>query len=244
MNWPDTVILLTGASQGIGRHLARHFAAKGAEVIVTARREQPLAELAQEITGSGDRCWHHVSDLREPATLEALADAIRQRNGKVDILINNAADVTSKPFLDTSPAEIDAILHANLIGCLQLTRLIAPMMVEAGGGAIVNISSLAGYKPNPAQSVYSISKAGVNAISDTLRAELAPKGIHVLNVATPSVKLDKDSPSGGIPLDVYAQKLEQALVRRQDELYFSSLTKWLMCAYRAFPFLARLRQDR
>jgi short-subunit dehydrogenase len=114
-------------------------------------------------------------------------------------------------------------------------------MLERGGGAIVNISSLAGYKPNPAQTVYSVSKSAVNGMSDALRAEFGGQGIHVLNVALASVAIEGPASAGEIPMKALAEALVRALERRQDELFFSRVTKWLMRLYKAYPPLMNLR---
>jgi len=240
-------ILITGASQGIGRFLAGHFATRGCRLVLTARNEANLDETASQAEAAGAHCFRQPSDLRVPDTLERLAEAVRSQVGGVDVLINNAADVTSKPLLDSSLDEIDGLIRTNVIGCLQLTRLIVPMMQERGGGTIVNISSLAGCKPNPTQTVYSISKAAVNGISEALRAELRGTGIHVLNVALSSVALPQDAGEDGtgrgrgVPVEQFAVRLERAIDRRAAELYLSPVTKWLMRLYKLCPPLMYLR---
>lgn len=231
-------MLITGASQGVGWFLAKYFAARGAHVLATARTEPALRLLAQEIGEGGGQCEYFPSDLRDVATLEALAAHARESLGVIDVLINNAADVTSKPFLETSPEEIADLVEANVTGALQLTRLVAPVMPQPGG-VIVNVSSLAGYKPNPAQTVYSITKAAVNGMSEALRAELGPKGIHVMNVALASVGTETDTQPGQTPVTVFAKALERAIERREDELFLSPVSKWLMRLYRFYPRLRR-----
>jgi len=182
-----------------------------------------------------------VCDLRDPGSLERMVEAIRDRFGGVDILINNGADLTSKPFLETSLEAIDDLMRTNVTGLLQLTRLVAPMMAERGSGLIVNVSSLAGSKPNVTQTVYSISKTGVNGASEALGADLRRYGIHVMNVHLPSVSAEEPTPAGQVPAAVYARKLERAMARRMPELYLSVVTKWLMRLYKFYPPLARIR---
>ena len=156
-------------------------------------------------------------------------------------MINNAADVTSQPLADTSLTEIDSIIRTNVTGALLLARLLIPGMLERGGGAIVNIFSLAGYKPNPTETVYSVSKSAVNRMSDALRAEFGAQGIHVLNVALASVAIEGPANAGKVPIEAGAEAIERALERRQDELFFSRVTKWLMRLYKAYPPLMNLR---
>ena len=241
MNIKGKTFLITGASQGIGRYLAVHFAAKAGRVIVAARNAVHLEATAERVRAVGGECLAVACDLRRPDTLEQLARRALEGAGGVDVLINNAADVTSKPFLDTSLEDIEGLVKTNVTGCLQLTRLVAPMMIARGGGAVVNVSSLAGYKPNPTQTVYSVSKAAVNGISEALRAELAPHGIAVINAALSSVAVEGDAAPGQVPVAEVARRLEQAIVRETPELFLSPITKWLMRLYKFYPPLMRLR---
>lgn len=234
-------VLITGASQGIGGYLAVHFARQGARVILTARNEENLKKTAARVEEAGGACLVQPSDLCEPSSLERLAEVVREKVGGVDLLINNAADLTSKPFLETSLGEIDTLIRTNVTGGLQLTRLVAPMMAERGGGMIVNFSSLAGYKANPTQTVYSISKTGVNGMSEGLRAEFRCTGIRVMNVAVCSVAVDKPPVGGQIPVEQFARQLDGAIAGDADELYLSVVTKWLMRLYKFFPKLVALR---
>ena len=242
MDFTGKTILITGASQGIGRFLASFFAKKGADIIITARNETNLKETAGLVREqTGHDCLVLPSDLCDAASLTRLAESIRRENKHVDILINNAGNVTSKPFLETSLEEIGALIGANVTGCLQISRLITEDMVKRGEGMIINFSSLAGYKSNPTQTVYSASKAGVNGISDALDVDLRSKGIHLMNVAIPSVGVTTPCQPHQIPVQVFAEKLEHAIEHKTTELYFSVVTKWLMRLYRFYPPLSRLR---
>ena len=237
MNVSDCTMLITGASRGLGRTLSVHFAGRGAKVVLAARSEEGLRETADLVREHGVACTHYVCDLADCASLERLAADLADAGDAVDVLVNNGADVTSRPLLDTSLEEIERLVRTNMTGMLQLTRLLAPGMLERGRGMIVNISSLAGYKPNPSQTVYSASKAGVNGISLALRAEFRNTPIHVINVALSSVG---DAP-GQVPRAQYAQRLERAIAREEHELYLSPASKWLMRVYQLWPALARMR---
>lgn len=243
MNIDSSTILITGASQGIGRQLAIHFAKKGAEIMIAARNRSKLDETAALINAEGGRVTPLVLDLCNLQTIQALANDIQTLGKPIDILINNAADCRSKPLLETSLEEIDAIVRTNVIGCFQLCRLIAPMMIEQGHGAIANVSSLAGYNPNPAQTVYSTSKAAVNAMSQALRAELAPQGIKVINIALEALALGESSRPGQLTVEQFAQLLESAIVRNEPELFLSQSKKWLMRLYKFWPALPNLRRS-
>jgi short-subunit dehydrogenase len=229
--------VITGATGVVGRGLARHFAAQGVQLVLTARNTEKLRDLAQSLSADSNQVHVKSADLVNADSLVALGAFIRDTVPHVDVLINNAADVTSKPLMESSLEEIDRQIRTNVTGTLQLCRLLAPMMA-GGERVIVNISSLAGYKPNPAQTVYSVSKAGINAISEALRAELGPQGFHAMNVALMGIGTGPKQ----VPVEAFAARLERAILRREPELFIYRRTKWLMRLYRLFPGLARLRR--
>lgn len=241
MNLPGKTMLITGASQGIGRYCAKYFAQRGVEVVLTARREHVLREVGDEIVASGGRCSAFPLDLADARSIARLADTLCNQGKAIDILFNNAADLTSKPLLESSFDEIESLIRTNVTGILQLCRAVVPFMTAKRSGAIINMSSLAGYKCNPAQTAYSVSKRTVNGISDALRAELTPFGIAVMNVAVPSVRVDAPQHGGQIPVSVFAERLAAAIERDETELFFSPVTKWLMRLYAFYPVLGRLR---
>ena len=239
MQLDDARILITGGSQGIGRHLAVHFATRSAKVTIAARNESGLKETQSLVAEGGGVCDYAVLDLSDAASVEALADTMTRDGAGVDILINNAADVTSKPLLETSPSEIAHTIESNLTGPLHLTRRLLPGMIERGRGMIINVSSLAGYKPNPSQTVYSISKYAVNGMSEALRNELRGTGVEVMNVALGSIALAGSGETSGVPVAEFAQRLERAILAGTPELFLSPVSKWLMRVYHFCPPLAR-----
>ncbi len=234
-------VLVTGASQGIGQYLCLHFAQKRARVIGIARSESGLKETADLISDAGGNFDWHIADLSDLESLKALAATLEEDNVHIDVLIHNAADVTSKSFEDTSLHEMDNLVRTNVTGPLQLTKLLLPLMAKRSDPSIVTISSLAGYKPNPEQTVYSVTKWAVNGLAHALRADLGPKGFHVLNVALSSVGTRHATATGQVPVADFAQALERALQRREDELFLSGASKWLMRLYQLYPPLARVK---
>lgn len=236
MDLHDSVIVITGASRGLGRELALHFAGTAHKLVLVARSETALNEVADEVRERGSECACYPADLSDRAAVAVLTARLAANEPDIDVLINNAADVTSKPMAETSDDEIEALVRTNLLGPLLLTRHVATTMAERGRGCIVNISSLAGYKPNPSQTVYSITKNAVNGMSDALRAEFGRCGVHVMNVALMSIG---EGPRQIAP-KAFAHRLQRAIEREETELYLSSFTKWLMRLYRFCPPLARL----
>lgn len=227
----DNTILLTGATGLVGRALAAHFFSRGYRCVLTARDGDRLDATARALGIE----HFFVCDLSSTPSIQSLAGSLAQAGIVPRILINNAADVTSKPLMESNPEEIDSIIRVNVVAGLQLVRLLAPGMFGAGSGVVVNISSLAGYKPNPAQTVYSVSKSAVNAMSEALRAELRPRGIHVINVALMGV----GEGQGRIPAGYVARRIERAINRREADVFFYRRTRWLMRLYGAFPRLMR-----
>ena len=237
----DKTVLITGASQGIGQYLCLHFTQKRARVIGVARSESGLRETAYLVSDTGGRFEWHTADLIDVESLKTLATTLQEDNVGIDVLIHNAADVTSKSFGDTSLDEMDRLVRTNVTDPMQLTKLLLPMMADRICPSIVTISSLAGYKPNPAQTVYSVTKWAVNGLAQALRADLGPKGFHVLNVALSSVGTRHAAAPGQVPVADFARALERAIERREDELFLSGASKWLMRLYQLYPPLARVK---
>ncbi len=233
MQLSGSTILLTGATGLIGSGLARYFAKHGATLLLSGRDESKLADLARSLDASGEQCNWYVADLCQRDSLEEMVHRIDAAGRYVDMLVNNAADPTSLPLTQTSLGQIDTIVRTNVIGTLQLTRLIVPGMVERKRGVIVNMSSLAGYKADPSQSVYSVSKGALNAMSEALNAELNLTGVRALNVALMGIGIGPRK----VPVEILAERLERAIERGDTELFLYRRTKWLMRLYGACPWL-------
>jgi short-subunit dehydrogenase len=170
MNLGGRTVLLTGATGGIGGAAARALAARGASVILTGRRAEPLSALAAELGGRAI-----ATDLAEPGAPEALlADA-----GDVDVLVANAALPASGELTSFSPDEIDRALAVNLRAPIMLARLLAPALTARGSGHLVFVSSLSGKTAGPHSSVYSATKFGLRGFSLGLRQDLAEHGVGV-----------------------------------------------------------------
>ena len=167
--------LVTGASGGIGHAIARALHARGAKVVLTARRADVLARLREEL-GAGAEAL--PADLSRAEDVAALA----QKAGRVDLLVANAGLPASGPFLSFEPGQIDRALDVNLRAPMQLTRALAPEMVERGSGHLVYISSISGKVASPASSVYSATKFGVRGFAFGLSQDLLGTGVGVTTV--------------------------------------------------------------
>src|SRR5262245_55088550 len=167
--------LVTGASAGIGRVIARALHARGVTVLLSARREELLTDLCAEL---GERAEAAAADLADPAQVTALAERARA----VDVLVANAGVPATGPFDGFSAEDIDLALDVNLRAPIQLTRALAPAMVERGGGHLVYVSSLLGKMTRAGSALYSASKYGVRGFALGLREDLHGTGVGVTTV--------------------------------------------------------------
>ena len=180
MRWKGKTGLITGASRGLGRAIAKAFAVEGAFVGIGYRRsdrgaEQTIAEI-EELGGNAVLVKADVSD---PAAVDKAIRSFLAKSDSIDFLINNAAIVDDKPFALMSAESWSKILQTNLGGAFNCSRAVVRSMISQEGGAIVNIGSVAGFAASPGQVNYAASKGGLLAMTRTLAAELAPKGIRV-----------------------------------------------------------------
>jgi short-subunit dehydrogenase len=189
-----TRVLVTGASRGIGQHLARAFAGAGATVALAARSEGPLRQLAAELDGTA-----HPVDLLDPAQVATLLHRVEDEAGPVDVLVNNAGMGETGAFLRATASGLDQTVRLNLTVPLELCRQAIPRMVRRGGGHLVNVGSLAALAYVPGMATYAATKAGLVHGSEAIRYEL--KGLPV-GVTTVLV--------GGVPTDLLREGEEYA----------------------------------
>ncbi|PRQ06879.1 SDR family NAD(P)-dependent oxidoreductase [Enhygromyxa salina] len=168
-------VLLTGASRGLGVHIARALAGAGAQLLLTARDATKLAEIAQACERAGAKVSVIAADLANPDDRASLID----RAGEIDILINNAGVEYTRRLLDQTDAQVHAQIALNLAVPIDLTRRVLPSMLARGTGTIVNISSMSGKGATPFNSVYAATKHGLNGFTTSLRLELHGTGVHV-----------------------------------------------------------------
>jgi short-subunit dehydrogenase len=175
-------ILITGASQGIGRALALEAARQGARVLAAARSADLLAELEREASAAGHPLFTVLADVTDAAGRQKMVDEAQRHLGGLDVLVNNAGIGATGHFADASPDRLRKIFEVNFFGLTETTRVCLPLLKQGNRPAILNISSIAGRRGIPARSEYSASKFAVQGFSEALRAELAKDGIDVLLV--------------------------------------------------------------
>lgn len=174
-----SVMVVTGASSGIGLELARKFTSKGWTVFGLARSRAKLEAVANEL---GSRFRHATVDVSDRDQVRAVFREIEATTGPIDVLINNAAVFRLAGFMEHSWDEIDTIIDTNLKGTIYCTKAVLEGMLSRGHGRIINISSVAGTHGLPGQAPYCSSKYGVNGFAEALNQELIEKGVSIATV--------------------------------------------------------------
>jgi short-subunit dehydrogenase len=172
--------IVTGASSGLGTEFANQLAARGYDVVLVARRLERLQTVAKDIEAKGRRAIAIESDLTAPGAVQALLRELEARNVAADLLVNNAGVGLYGAALDHTVDQVGAMLRLNVLALTELALALGRQMAARGSGAIINVSSTAGFQPQPWFATYSASKAYVTSFSLALAHELAPKGVRVL----------------------------------------------------------------
>ncbi|KPW83376.1 NADP-dependent 3-hydroxy acid dehydrogenase YdfG [Pseudomonas congelans] len=170
-NIQGKVVLITGASSGIGEAAARLIAAKGAQVVLGARRIERLETLAADIEAQGGSARFRALDVTDALDMQAFADFAKHAFGKIDVIINNAGVMPLSPLAALKIAEWNQMLDVNVRGVLHGIAAVLPSMQAQGHGQVINISSIGGLAVSPTAAVYCATKFAVRAISDGLRQE-------------------------------------------------------------------------
>lgn len=243
-------ILITGASQGIGRALAEEAARAGARVLAAARSEDLLAQLAGEVRRQGGILEVVKADVTLAEDRQQMVEAVLKHFGGLDVLINNAGIGATGHFAQASPERLRRIMEVNFFGLAETTRIFIPILKAGKDPAIVNISSIVGKRGVPARSEYSASKFAVQGLSEALRAELAKDGIDVIVVSPgltqthfPDHMLERKA---RMPLEhlraMTAQQVAQAtlhaLEKGKREVCLTFRGKLIVFVSRFFPALA------
>lgn len=176
--------LITGASAGIGREFARQLASRASALVLVARRRERLVELRDELIALNPHLNVHVRavDLRQPSEIDALYSWLARENIEIDFLINNAGVGDHGPFVASDSARVDDMIRININALTALTHRLLQPMIARRHGAVLNVSSSAGFMPIPDMAVYAATKAYVTSFSNALRAEVRGSGITVTSL--------------------------------------------------------------
>jgi NADP-dependent 3-hydroxy acid dehydrogenase YdfG len=175
----ERTAIITGAGRGIGRAIARAFAAEGATVVLAARSRADLAAVAAEVREAGGRALAIPTDVTQDAAVEALVEQAVTETQRIDILVTSAGLASFGPVADTKPADWDGMLSLNLRAAIMCCRAVLPTMIRQRSGTILNLSSIASRRALPGSAVYTATKAGLEAFSRVLAEELRPHGVRV-----------------------------------------------------------------
>ena len=187
----DRVAVVTGGGRGIGRAIALALAAEGADICIVARTEHQLESVTVEVEALGRSALAVVADCTHPEQVEAMAGQVRARFGRLDILANNAGGgIESKPVLESDPELWVKDVQVNLMSAYLVTRHLLSLMVETGGGKILNTGSGMGHGAGPGNSAYRVGKAGMWMFTQCLAAEVWEQGIEANELVPGPVQTD------------------------------------------------------
>jgi NAD(P)-dependent dehydrogenase (short-subunit alcohol dehydrogenase family) len=185
------VALVTGGGRGIGKAITRRLAEAGAAVVIASRKLENLQAAAAEFAGLPGRVVPIRCHVGRQEELENLARETERQLGPVDILVNNSAtNIGQGPALDVTDEMLDKMVEINIKSALRLVRLTVPRMIERGGGAVINVASIAGLQPQPGGLLYSFTKAGLIMLTRCWAREFGPHGVRVNAIAPGLVQTD------------------------------------------------------
>jgi short-subunit dehydrogenase len=247
--------LVTGASSGIGEAIARALAAAGHDLTLVARRAAELDRVAASVPDV--RVEKQIADLADLEDVGALVERATAALGPVGVLVNNAGAQIVGPTEEVAPEDGERLLRLNVFAPFRLTQAVLPDMLARGAGTIVNISSLSALAPTPGMYHYSASKAALAAASESLRAEVRKRGVHVVTVypgpvrtamADAAVARYARDPTGRLPVgtvEELARLVLRAIARKQPRVIyprsyavarmFPSLTRWSVDTFGPLP---------
>ena len=181
-NFSGKNVLITGASSGIGLAMAKDFANRGANLILTARSEDKLMQLAKDLSGKDIRTHVFIEDISLPNSAQKLFNQVNEAGLKVDVLVNNAGYGRWGNFDECPMEDYENMVHLNVTSLTELSYLFVDQMVKRGSGGIINVASTAAFFPIPYSAVYAATKAYVLSLSEALNFEYSKKGVHVMAV--------------------------------------------------------------
>lgn len=184
------VAIVTGASRGIGRAIAKRLARDGRHVVAVARNAEQLKSLESEIAADGGSCEHRTCDMADGQAVQRMVEEVTEKHGRLDILVNNAGITKDGLLMRMSDEDFDVVMNVNLRSVFIACRAAARPMIRGKFGRIVNIGSVSGVEGNKGQANYSAAKAGLIGLSKSAAKELGSKGVTANVVAPGFVETD------------------------------------------------------
>jgi short-subunit dehydrogenase len=248
MQLQGKVVVITGASMGIGESVAQTFAAEGASVVLCSR-DLGRAEAARERIGFSDRTLAVACDVREREQIAQLIRTTMVRFGRIDVWINNAGHGLNASVASMEMTACREMFETNLFGAVECMQAVIPVMKQQSSGTIVNISSVAGHIPVPGKAAYSATKFAMNAISKAARVELKPLGVHVMTVCPGYIRTEfsaravkgpgavdfTDAVRGRIGPERVARAVLLGYLAKKREVVVPATDRWKIKAYQLFP---------
>jgi NADP-dependent 3-hydroxy acid dehydrogenase YdfG len=225
------VVVITGASSGLGEATARYLSARGATVVLGARRAERLQDLAKELNAAGGKAFAMATDVTDAGQVQRLVDAAVEKYGRIDVIINNAGLMPQSRLELRKIDEWDRMIDVNIKGVLYGIAAALPYMQKQKSGHIINVSSVAGHKVRPGGVVYSATKTAVRVLSEGLRQEVKPYNIRTTVISPGAVDTELPNTisdpvlakgirefyaSTAIPPDSFARAVEFAMSQPED----------------------------
>ncbi len=248
MRCKDQVVVITGASMGIGEALARAFLSEGARVVLSSRDLSRLEEARSRI-GTTDRTAAVSCDVQDRRQIENLVAGSKDRFGRIDVWINNAGYGMLDSVASMSMEDCRRLFATNFFGAIECMQAVIPVLQAQRNGTIINISSVVGHLPVPHMSAYCASKHALNAVSEAARLELEPSGIRVLSVCPGRIKTNfgantvkgthgkrlGDSFQQGISAERCARAILKGYLHGTREVFVPWHAFWVSHLYELFP---------
>ncbi len=224
------VVLVTGASRGLGKAVALACARRSSRVALLARSADQLEAVAAEVRATGGEAKLWPVDLRDPAGVSRTVKTVYDHWGRVDVLVNAAGIKPVGPVEEMQRTEVMEALEVNYLGPLAMCQAVIPAMREEGRGHIINVSSVLGKRATPMRGVYSASKAALNALTESLRVELAGEGIEVTLVCPGRMADARDAARGWLKMTETraAERIVRCMDRPKRELVLTTAGRVLV----------------
>ena len=236
------IVLITGASSGIGKAAALAFAKRGASVLLVARRLSLLESLSDTIRGNGGEARAIYCDVSDKDAVYQMACDVRDAEGYPDVVVNNAGYALFDTVLDTNVSDIESQMNVNYMGMVRVTKEFLPGMVRRGSGHVVNVASVAASFGLPHAAPYCASKFAMLGFSEGLRHELSGTGVGVtvvspITVRTEFFDVDRIKVPYAIQADTVAHAILRAACSRRAEIVVPGIARMAISARHVFPYV-------